>query len=504
MKRKMPIFYSALLLTAVNLLLRTAGTSFQVYISASLGAAGVGLLQLVMSVGGLSMVAGIAGIRTATMYLTAEAMGRNQPGHIKSVLSGCFLYSLVCSGTVAAGLYLLAPRIAEQWIGDIRTVDSLRLFAAFLPASCLCAVMTGYFTGANRIGTLAAVEVAEQLCSMTITLWLLRFWAAGDPGRSCMSVILGSSMGALLTLTCLVLLHLRQYREPARQIPVGDRLLKTALPLALADDLKSGISTAENLMVPRRLALCKAVENPLAAFGLLSGMVFPILMFPACILFSLAELLIPELARCAAAGSRGRIRYLSRRSLRIAMLYGLYFGAAEFLLAEELCIRLYQSAEAGKYLRLYALLIPMLYCDAITDAMNKGLGQQKICVRYNILTSAMDVAFLYLLLPKYGMMGYFCSFFITHAINFFLSIRLLLRVTGHRLPLGVPLLALGAAVTAVWCAAQFQGALLRLAVLSAALASLLFLLKVAKKEDILWLRGLLRGKTPTASIQGGL
>ena len=494
MAKRLPMFYGALLLTAVNLLLRFAGTSFQVYISASLGASGVGLLQLVMSVGSLSLVAGIAGVRTATMYLTAEELGRGKPGHIQSVLSACFLYSLLCSGSLSAALYLGAPRIAQYWIGDAATTDSLRLFAAFLPAGCLCAVMTGYFTGANRIGTLAAVEVAEQLCSMAVTLGLLRFWAAGDPGRSCMSVILGSSIGAVVTLTTLFLLRLREYRGPHRAIPIRSRLLQAAVPLALADDLKSGINTAENLMVPRRLALCRAVENPLAAFGMLSGMVFPILMFPACILFSLAELLIPELARCAAAGSRQRIRYLSRRSLRIALVYGLFFGAAEFLLAEMLCRRLYQSTEAGTYLRLYALLIPMLYCDAIIDAMNKGLGQQKICVRYNILTSAMDVALLYLLLPKYGMTGYFFSFLVTHAINFLLSLRLLLKVTGHRLVPGVPLLALGAAAAAVWCAGQFSGIGGQMAVFTATFFSLLFLLKVAGKEDILWLRGLLRGK----------
>ena len=67
MHRKIPIFYSAILLTGVNLLLRLVGTSFQVYISARIGAAGVGLLQLVMSVGGMSMTAAMAGVRTATM-----------------------------------------------------------------------------------------------------------------------------------------------------------------------------------------------------------------------------------------------------------------------------------------------------------------------------------------------------------------------------------------------------------------------------------------------------
>ena len=77
MRKKLPIFYSALMLTGVNLLLRFAGTSFQVFLSGRIGAAGIGLLQLVMSVGSLAMVFGVGGIRTATMYLTAEELGRN-------------------------------------------------------------------------------------------------------------------------------------------------------------------------------------------------------------------------------------------------------------------------------------------------------------------------------------------------------------------------------------------------------------------------------------------
>ena len=492
MTRRLPIFYSALMLTGVNLLLRFAGTSFQVYISAQLGAAGVGLLQLVMSVGGLSLVAAMAGVRTATMYLTAEEIGRRQENHIRSVLSGCFLYSVLCSGAVAAALYLTAPYIAAQWICDSRTVDSLRLLAAFLPVSCLCGVMTGYFTGANRIGALAAVEVAEQLCSMVLTLGFLRFWAAGDPGRCCMSVILGSSLGALLTLLCLVGLRLREEAKPDDPIPVRSRLLQAAVPLAVADDLKSGINTVENLMVPRRLALCTAIAEPLAAFGMLSGMVFPILMFPACILFSLAELLIPEMARCAASGNRARIRYLTRRSLRIAMLYGVLFGGLEFLLADNLCMKLYQNREAGQYLRLYALLIPMLYCDAITDAMTKGLGKQKICVRFNILTSALDVIFLYLLLPKYGMTGYFISFFITHVVNFALSLGLLLKTTGQRIPLHIPLLTGCAAVFALWCASRWSTPLLRVPVYVSSFFALLVLLQIVDREDLRWLKGLLR------------
>ena len=494
MPKKLPIFYSALLLTGVNLLLRAVGTSFQVYISGRIGAAGVGLLQLVMSVGHLAMVAGMAGIRTAAMYLTAEELGRKREGNVTWVLSACFLYSVLCSGLVAAAIYLFAPQIAAVWIGDVRTIDALRLYAAFLPVTCLSGVMSGYFTAANRIGTLAAVEVAEQLASMAATMLALTLWAGSDAAKACQCVVLGGCLGSVLTLGCLVVLLLREHVKPSDPIPVRSRLMQAAVPLALADVLKYGINTTENLMVPKRLALNTRVESPLAAFGFVSGMVFPVMMFPACILFGLSELLIPELARCAAAGSRQRITYLVRRSLKVAMLYGLLFCGLLYLLAENLCQTLYGNAEAGQYLKLYALLVPMLYCDAITDAMTKGLGQQKVCVRYNILTSAMDVAFLYILLPKYGMDGYFLSFLVTHVVNFILSLRRLLKITGEALPFSIPALSVTGTLAAVWTVSHLSTPGLQAAVYPIVLGCLLYLLRVIRQEDVSWLKNLILKK----------
>ncbi len=494
MHKKLPIFYSALLLTLVNLLLRFAGTGFQVYLSRRIGAAGVGLLQLVMSTGGLAMVAGMAGIRTAAMYLTAEELGKRHPEHVQKVLSGCFLYSILCSGMAAGILFSFAPVIAENWIGDSRTLSSLRLLAGCIPVTCLCGVMTGYFTAAGRIGTLAVVEVAEQIFAMAVTMFFLTYWAGSDSGRACLCVILGSGAGTFLTLISLAALRIQERVESAEALPVRRRLLQAAVPLALADILKSGINTAENLMVPKRLAKNAAVENPLADFGRVSGMVFPVMMFPACILFALAELLIPELARCAAAESRTRISYLVRRSLKIAMLYGFFFSGLMILLADPLCRKLYGNPEAVRYLQLYALLIPMLYCDAITDAMTKGLGQQKTCVRYNIVTSAMDVVLLFLLLPKYGMDGYFASFLVTHLLNFILSLRRLLKISGEAIPFYIPTLTVAAAVAALWGASLMQGAAGQSLAYCGLLGSLLYLFRIIRQEDLRWITGLLKAK----------
>lgn len=492
MSKKLPIFYNALLLTGVNLLLRLVGTGFQVYLSGKIGAAGIGLLQLVLSVGGMALTAGMAGIRTATMYITAEELGKKRPENVRWALSGCMKYSLSCSIAVAVILFTIAPIVAQRWIGEPDVVGVVRMFSFFLPVNCLTGVMVGYFTAANRISTLSAVEVTEQLCSIGLTISLLHFWAGDNAVRACAGVVLGSGLSACFTFICLVYLRKKENAPVDEPISVRRRLFETAVPLALADDLKAGISTTENLMVPKRLALCQKIGNPLAAFGMVCGMVFPILMFPMAILFGLAELLVPELARCAAAGSEQRIRYLAKRSLRLAMLYGCFFCGLLYLLGEDMCFWLYNNREAGKYLRWFALLAPMLYCDAITDAMIKGLGQQTACVRYNILTSGLDVLFLFLLLPIYGMEGYFFSFLVTHLLNFALSVRRLVKLTGKVIPVSTVILTLLATAGSIIMSNLVSGPILRAGAFALLFTCVLYLFQVIGREDLSWIKGLIK------------
>lgn len=494
MRKSFPIFYNALLLTAVNLVLRFVSTSFQVHLSSRIGAEGVGLLQLVLSVGGLALTAGMAGIRTATMYLTAEELGRKRPENVTWILRGCFLYSICISGGIALAVYWGAPYLATNWVGNEHTADAIRLFARFLPIVCLTGCMTGYFTAANRITTLAGIEIGEQLCYMAVTLTLLILWAGSDPERACVAVVAGSGISSTLTLGCLLFLRFREHSPKGKRIAVARRLAQTAVPLGLADDVKSAISTTEHLMVPKRLALYAGTISPLATFGTVVGMVFPILMFPAAILFALAELLIPELARCNAADSTIRIRYLVRRGLRVALLYGCISSGILYLIARPLCMKLYQSPSAGQYLTLYSILIPMLYCDIITDAMTKGLGQQKACVRYNILTSGMDVVLLYLLLPKYGMTGYFLSFFVTHLLNFILSLRRLLKISKIKLPFYRPALTCAATALSVMMCKLLASTFLRIPAFLLIAGCFLVLFRVVGKPDFLWIKGLVYKK----------
>ena len=418
------MFYGALLLTGANLALRMAGMSFQVYLSGRVGAAGVGLLQLILSVKMFAFTVGSAGARTCALYLSAEALGRRRS--VRPALSGCVWYCLLFSLPTAAGLWALTPRIAAGWIGDAAGEDALRAFALFLPAACLGGVMTGLYTAAGRLRTLVAVEFLEQFCAMAATFALLSRWAGGDPGRCCLSVSLGASAASVLSLW---VLWLRREGAPLgrEDRPPWRRILHIALPVGLADDLRAGLNTIENLIIPRRLALYAGTVNAMADYGVLHGMVFPVLMFPAAILASLADLLVAEFSRCARRPGQVRVRYLARQGLRVSWLFGVCAGGAIFAAARPLGELLYHSEAAGACLRLYAPLVPILYLDVVVDAMCKGLGQQSANARYNLMTNLLDVALLWLLLPRFGMGGYYFSFAASHLVNFALSFRRLGR-----------------------------------------------------------------------------
>ena len=414
MRDRPSIVYGTLLLAGANIALQGAAMAFRVWLSRRVGAAGLGLLQLVASVGGLARTAGVSGARVAALHLCAGELGRGRPGGVRRALGACLRYSLVLS--MAAGLFLLlgANFLAARWIGDAAAAPALRIVGLFLPAGCLGAVLGGYFTAAGRLRQLVAAEALERAASIGLTVLLLC-----GPADACRAVILGGGLASLLSLALLGSLCLRTLPKSA-PIPMTRRMLKISVPLALGDYARAGLSTCAHLLIPRGLAR-SGTADALAAYGVIHGMVFPALWFPAAFLFALADLLIPALSRARARGDAGRIRALTDRCFRAGAIFACACAGTMHLFAAPLARAVYHDARAGEALALFAPMILFLYPDAITDGLLKGLGEQLHCVRCTILTSALELAGLWLLLPRLGVAGYVLCFAATRLLNYLLS-----------------------------------------------------------------------------------
>lgn len=462
MERQSSILGGTLLLTAANVLLRLISIGFNVFLAERIGAAGLGLLQLISSVGVFAMLVGTAGIRTAAMYLSAEEFGRRRLGGVRVAVSTCLKYGLLVSSLVGVSLFFLAEPLALGWLRDGRATLSLRVMGLLLPFSCVCGIMTGYYTACSRIRQLVLIEIAERIVSLVLTVALLLTWASDSAARACCAVTLGSSVGCIFDFFLLYAAYRRDTRRvpvPCEPLDMPRRLRKLAVPLALNDFLRAGLTTAEQLLIPLGLARYGgSVARAMADYGTIGGMVFPILMFPAAALYAVSDLLVPELSRSRAMGRSLRIVDLTDKCIRLGLLFAGAVGGCLFLTADALGARIYGSDEAGRFLRIFATMVPMLYLDAVVDGMLKGLAEQISCVRYNTFTSLLDVLLLLLLLPRCGIRGYIFAFALTHAINLFLSIRRLLLTARHRPRVGDFLRPLFASVFAVFFMARFAPA----------------------------------------------
>ena len=439
---------NALWLTLSELLLRAVAMLFQVYLSNRMGAAGVGLLQLVLTVTGLSATLALAGAKVTAMNLTARAAGLDDAAGVRRAVTVCLRYALCTGGAAALLLYVLSAPLARFFVQDPAALPSLRAFALLLPAGCLTAVLSGYCTACGRVRRLVCVALLERFVSIGLTVSLL-VRAADDPARTLLAVVGGAAAAPVLSLALLYGFYRRDAKcycsaagRPAplfppsakrisperRRSPSLRTLLHTAVPLAVGDDLRAALNAVEQFLIPWGLAQSGSRYAALAAYGTIVGMVFPVLHFPAAILHALADLLVPELSRCAVRGQLERIRSLTERCLRGGALFAAAVWGVIFCAAEGLGELFYHSAEAGYYLRLLSPMILFLYLDAVVDGMQKGLGQQVYTVRYNTLTNVIDVVGLFTLLPRFGIGGYLFTYALSHLVNFFLSLRRLLTV----------------------------------------------------------------------------
>lgn len=423
-----------ILLSCTALAMRIVGIYFNAYVATRLGAGGMGLIGLVMSIYNFAVTFATSGISLSATRLVAEAMGRGSDRELRLAMRRCILYSLGFGLTAMALLFAFSYPIGVFLLGDDRTVLSLRVLSPALPCIALSSAMNGYFTAVRRVHKSAAASVFEQFVKITLTAAGLSLLLPKGLEFACVAVVGGSCVAEALSFLLSFFLYKRDLKKKiGKRGPVQPhltaRLLQIALPVAFTAYVKSGLVTVEHLLIPRGLQYFgQTREQALASYGYIQSMALPVVLFPLAILTAFTGLLIPEFAEAMARGELLRIRRLTGRVLHYALLFSI--GAAGLLtvFAYPLGELLFRSAEAGRFIRIFAPLIPFMYFDSTVDAMLKGLGEQVYSMKVNILDAGISVLLVAVVLPFTGILGYAGIIWIMEILNLTLSLRRLVKI----------------------------------------------------------------------------
>jgi stage V sporulation protein B len=457
-----------------------------------------------------------SGINLAVTRLVSEELGRGNAKAAVAAMKKCVRYSLVFGSAAALGLFLLAPAIGIRLLGDERTVPSLRALSVSLPFIALSNVLAGYFGAVRRVSKSAAVSVLEQFAKIGITVLFLRFFGTESIERSCLALVLGTSISEGLSFLYLFFLYLRDKRKhllakKEESVPRGltARMLHISLPIAASAYLRSGLVTVEHILIPRGLRKYgQNAGDALASYGTVHGMALPLVLFPSAVSAAFASLIIPELSELSAKYGRRdtvHIKYIVQRAITLCLIFGIACAGVFAVFSSSLGELVYKSREAAGYIGVFAALVPLMYLDTVVDGMLKGLGEQIASMRYNIIDSAISVFLVYTLIPQMGVRGYIVCVFITELVNDVLSLSRLISVTGVKIPVlravVAPLLSVagaGAAACLIMKALPFTffhlaaETVCGIMIMLVFYVNFLFIFRALGREDIAWFTGIFK------------
>ena len=382
----------ALILTLANAYTRALGFGLRLMTARLMGAEAMGVMELSTSGIMLAITPVTAGIPSAMSRLTA------QPDADRSAVLRAGL-SLVkrLSAMLIPVVLLLSPAMA--WLlGDWRTLPSLLTSAPAVLLLGLCAVYSGWFCGLQDMRTPALNECAEQTVRCMLCVALL-IWLGGHsialtaalPGLA--EIAAGVAVWLLFRRSAPRLSHTRTDTTLRRQV------LRLSAPTTAARLCQTALRALNAVLLPtclRHSGLTQAAAT--AQFGLLNGMVMPLLMLLGVVTGAICTVAAPAVSR--QEHQAPRLRRTMNQLLLSGAAIGLMAAAAVFFTADFVSQRLYGEPTLAPLMRLMSPAALLMSLQQVQFGLIAGLGLQKHTLRPTVAASVLTLLLTALLCPQ--------------------------------------------------------------------------------------------------------
>ena len=444
-------------MTVFSLINKLIGVLLRLYLSARIGSEGMGLYQLIMSVYTMFSTFATAGFTVSVSRLIAEKEQRSERD-AGLLFSNSFIASAVISIAATALMLFLSDTVALELLGDARCGAPLKILALSMPFMALAACLKGWFIARQRVVVTASASLFEQVVKFILTAWLLGLIMAktNDVGALCGGIVIAVTVSEVCSFTYLLLFRVfPKGRKVSRSLPTETRadsmrsLISVTLPISLSVYLTSILHTAETLLVPHVFESYSGDRGyALSQFGMIRGMVVPILFFPFAFLASLVSVFTPEISRLNLQSDRRPLYARISSVMSFVSMLSIAVGGMFFFLNYEIGEAFYPNESTAGAIKILSLVTPFMYVETVSDGLLKAIGEQVQTLKFSVYNSVLRVILILTLVSRTGERGYLWLLVISNSFTYLLCRIRLYRVTGVKprwySDIAVPLAAAGA------------------------------------------------------------
>lgn len=418
MKKIKFFLINGIILTCTTLILRTIGMFFNIYISNKIGSESVGVFELVMSVYFFFVTFSLSGINLACIRIVSEELAYGNDTNIKSATRKCLFFSLAFGLFSGLTLFIFAPYISSTFLHNKVSCFPFYVISLSLPFVSMSSCINGYFAAIRQVKKTAFVQILEQIIKISIICFLLSLLAPESVDFAIISLVVGEAISEACSFFILYFLYklnqknLKQTRSSVK-CNFSKRILRISVPVAITSYIRSGLSTIKQLLIPLRLEKSGlSCKEALSQYGLINGMVFPLLLFPNIVITTFSNLLVPEFSYYNTRNENGKMNKMLNLIFKYSFMFSFCIIGIFLCFSDSFSVLFYNNIEISKYIKILCPLLVFMYLDSIIDSILKGLDKQVKVMGINILDLLTSITFIYFLLPIKGITRiYNCNFY---------------------------------------------------------------------------------------------
>jgi len=377
-------------LSASGVALNLLGFCYRMFLARGVGADGMGVYQLVLPFYSVLQSLTLTGLCTAVNALSA----RESIYGAKRVFTAATRIFLTLFAVVFTVCITFTDFLSGTVLGDARTKTAILLLLPCLLLTGFENLLKNYFYGIQTPRPPMISELTEQavrFCAVAVLLFTFR---PTDPGRACALIVLGMVASEVVSVILLSRFFRKEHARPTHVSTTRRNVLYTAVPVTFSAVVLNLLGAMNAVLIPR--GLTSFGLSPMQAtsqYGILFGMVLPLLTLPLALLGALPAVLIPSLSAQLGAENFAKARRYAGKALHITGLLAFPMTVILLLFANPAMELFYQQKTTEGVLLPLCLATFFAFYQLTGCAVLNGIGKTRHCAGVLLISGLMQLFF---------------------------------------------------------------------------------------------------------------
>ncbi len=416
-------FKTVAVVTIFSICEKFLGFLYRIYLSHTIGAEGIGLYQVALSVFALILTLTCSGTPITVSRLMTKYSAENKPERVKKIITAGLSFTVLTVVPVCVIAFTACDSLGFLF-ADPRCVKIFKVLLPGLIFTSIYSVMRGVFWGSKDFLPYSIIELLEEICMIVVGIILISASTSVEQGAFDAGLAVLISYVFSFGLSVIVFfIRKNKFANPKSEFKP---LLKSALPITAMRTASSLAVSLVSVILPMRLIAAGFTESgAMTAFGSAMGQAIPLLFIPTTLIGSFTLVLVPEISENF---YKKREYYLKRdveKALKFTTFLTALFVPVFMVCGKEIGLLVFNNTECGEYLTASSFLMIFMSLSNITTSMLNSMGLENKTLIYYVISSIFMLACIWFLPTLIGIYALLAGFTFVFGLTTVLNLILL-------------------------------------------------------------------------------